>query len=104
MKQQQMNEFGELLHDVLWVMESKNKPYIKQLENWILTKKQFDFSKDEFIDWYKSNLHFPKPTKLDYFIFDFLRDSYDAVTFRTSDYSTIQLLRERVSEFNKLTI
>jgi len=100
MKEQQIDEFGELLHNILWM--KKPNLYIQQLEKLILTKRQFDFSKDEFIDWYISNLHFPKPSKLDYFIFHFLSECYDAVTFETSDHSTIQLIRKRIFQLNKL--
>ena len=28
-----INQFGDLLHDVLWVKKSKNKKLIKELEN-----------------------------------------------------------------------
>ena len=101
MKQQQINEFSELLHNVIWVKTSLNKPFVKQLENLILTKKQFDFSKDELIDWYVSNLHFPKPTKIDSYIFHFLSDCYDAVTFQITDHSTILILKEKLSKVKK---
>jgi hypothetical protein len=96
MKQQQMNEFGELLERVLW--SQKPKTHIKKLENLILTKKQFDFSKEEFIDFSLVQTF----DAIGYFQLEFFRDSYDAVTFRTTDYSTIQLLRERLSDFNRL--
>jgi hypothetical protein len=101
MKDQQINEFSELLHNVMWVKTSLNKPFVKQLENLILTKKQFDFSKDELIDWYVSNLHFPKPTKIDSYIFNFLSYCYDAVTFQITDHSTILILREKLSKLKK---
>ena len=40
--------------------------------------------------------------KLDFFQLDFFNDSFDAVTFRTTDYSNILLLRERLLEFKEI--
>ena len=99
-KQKEMNEFHDLLYNVLW--KAKPKPFIKELEKMILEKKQFLFSKDEFIK--HCFKHIEKFKSRDYFELDFFSDSYDAVTFRTTDYSTVLLLRERLSDFNKLTI
>jgi len=97
-KQQQMNEFHDLLYSVLW--KEKPKPFIKELEKMIIEKKQFSFTKVEFIKYCSKDIKKFKP--LDYFELDFFKDSYDAVTFKTTDYSTVLLLRERLSEFNKL--
>lgn len=101
-KQLRMNEFGELLHNVMWVQSSLNKPFIQQLENLILANIQFDFSKDELLNWYASNLHFSNPTKIDYYIFHFLSYCYDAVNFRIVDHhSTISILKEKLSKLKK---
>jgi hypothetical protein len=97
-KQQQMNEFHDLLYNVLW--KEKPKPFVKELEKMIIEKKQFSFTKVEFIKHCSKDIKKFKP--LDYFELDFFNDSYDAVTFRTTDYSNILLLRERLLEFNKL--
>ena len=98
MKQQQMNEFHDLLYNVLW--KEKPKPFIKELEKMIIEKKQFSFTKVEFIK--HCSKHIEKFKSRDYFELDFFSDSFDAVTFRTSDYSTVLLLRERLSDFNRL--
>ena len=98
MKDQQMNEFHDLLYSVLW--KEKPKPFIKELEKMIIEKKQFSFSKEEFIKYCFK--HVEKFKSRDYFELDFFNDSYDAVTFRTTDYSTVLLLRERLSDFNRL--
>ena len=103
-----INELGNLLHDVLWVKLSKNKKQIKELEKLILVKKKLDFTKEEFIEeYFFSNELFPSKQiaeydNIDHFILLFFKDSYDAVTFKTSDYSTIQLLRERIKDFDLL--
>lgn len=97
-KQQEMIEFEDLLYNVLW--KEKPKPFIKELEKMIIEKRQFSFTKVEFIKHCSKDIKKFKP--LDYFELDFFNDSYDAVTFRTTDYSNILLLRERLLEFNKL--
>jgi len=97
-KQQEMIEFEDLLYNVLW--KEKPKPFIKKLEKMIIEKRQFSFTKVEFIKHCSKDIKKFKP--LDYFELDFFNDSYDAVTFRTTDYSNILLLRERLLEFNKL--
>lgn len=99
-KEKEMNEFHELLYNVLW--KAKPKPFIKELEKMIIEKKQFSFTKEEFIK--HSFKHVEKFKARDYFELDFFKDSFDAVTFRTTDYSTVLLLRERLSEFNKIVL
>lgn len=98
-KEKEINEFGDLLYNVLW--KAKPKPFIKELEKMIIEKKQFSFTKEEFINYHFANKPSEDFKSRDYFELDFFNDSYDAVTFRTTDYSTVLLLRERVSEFKK---
>ena len=99
-KEKEINEFGDLLYNVLW--SQKPKPFIKKLEKMIIEKKQFSFSKEEFIKTYLVKSKRGMSDKLDFFQLDFFNDSYDAVTFRTTDYSNILLLRERLLEFKKM--
>ena len=96
-----MNEFGDLLYSAIW--SQKPQRSVKKLEKMIIEKKEFLFTKEEFINFYLLDAkRIGNSSEIDFFQFDFFNDSYDAVTFRTTDYSTIQLLRERLSDFNRL--
>tara|TARA_R110000868_G_scaffold316413_2_gene577286 strand:+ start:1036 stop:1350 length:315 start_codon:yes stop_codon:yes gene_type:complete len=98
--EKEINEFGDLLYSVLW--SQKPKPFIKKLEKMIIEKKQFSFTKEEFINFYLlDSKRIGNSSEIDFFQLDFFNDSYDAVTFRTTDYSTVLLLRERITEFKK---
>ena len=100
-KEKELNEFGDLLYNVLWAQ--KPKLFIKRLEKMIIEKKQFSFSKEEFIKTYLiKSKRIGMKDKLGFFQLDFFNDSFDAVTFRTTDYSNILLLRERLLEFKEI--
>jgi hypothetical protein len=107
-KVKSINEFGILIYDVLWTEKSKNKKVLKKLKNLITNKTKLDFTKEEFIqEFFFDNSLFPsKPIEdfnnVEMFEFTFFEDSYDAVTFQTSSYSTIILLEERIADFHLL--
>ena len=97
-----INRFGDLLHDVLWLKSPENKSVIEELENLIESKVNFDFTKEEFIEHYLIKGQKIKNDPIDEFILFFYEDSYDAVTFKTTGYNTIQLLRDRIKDFDIL--
>lgn len=107
-KEKKIYDFARLIHDVLWTEKSKNKKLIDELKDLILVKKKLDFTKEEFMnEIFLSDELFPHLPFEDYdeedeFKKTFYEDSYDAVTFQTSSYSTIILLKERINDFHLL--
>ena len=107
-KEKSMSDFGELLYDVLYTEKSKNKKVFSKLKNLILIEKKLNFTKDEFINyWFFDEELFPCKQKVDFdeiedFVYSFYEDSYDAVTFRSSDNNTINLLNDRITDFHEM--
>jgi hypothetical protein len=109
-----INQFGDLLYDVLWVKKSKNKKIVKELENLIINKTKFDFTKEEFIDGYLFTdtdlgdgdiLSFRPREQYDEisdFILTFFEDSYEAVTFKSTGHQTVIALKLIISDFHLL--
>jgi hypothetical protein len=104
-KSKSIHDFGKIVYEALWCAESN---CLSDLEKMITYKEKISFSKEDFIEEYFSSYKL-KPLKniedyneIEDFEFLFYKDSYDAVTFQTSAYDTILLLRERIKEFNLL--
>lgn len=109
-----INQFGDLLHDVLWVKKYKNKKLIKELENLIINKTKFDFTKEEFINGYLFTdidlgdgdiIKFRPREKYDEisdFMLTFFEDSYEAVTFQSTGHQTVIALKLIILDFHLL--
>lgn len=107
-KEKSMSDFGKLLYDVLYTEKSKNKKVFSKLKNLVLIEKNLNFTKDEFINyWFFDDELFPCKQKVDFdeiedFVYTFYQDSYDAVTFISSDNNTINLLNDRITDFHEM--
>lgn len=107
-KEKSISDFVELLHDVLYTEKSKNKKVFGKLKNLILIEKKLNFTKDEFINYcFFDDELFPCKQKVDFdeiddFVYSFFEDSYDAVTFISSDNNTINLLNDRITDFHEM--
>lgn len=106
-KIKKINDFGSLLHDVLWTEKSKNKKVLNELKDLILVKKKLDFTKEEFVqEIFLDDTLFPHFPVEDYdeiqeYEFTFYLDSYDAV-INKNDFTVIVYLEERIDEFHLL--
>lgn len=100
-----IQNFGKIVYEALWTVKSNP---LSDLEKMITNHEKVNFTKEEFINEYFSDYKL-KPLKpieefneIENFELLFFEDSYDAVTFQTSSYNTILLLRERIKDFEKL--
>lgn len=109
-KIKKMSDFGMLLNNVLWLDKSKSTNELDKLKKMILSKTTLDFTKDELLShWFFNDEEIPSNPyagydEIDDFVYTFYGDSYDAVTFISSDWNTIQALNLRINDFYDLRL